>query len=381
MKKIFTLLAVAAVVALPSFSFAAELRGGDDYTLRKGEVVEDNLYVGGGNVVVAGDVEGDLVAGGGNILISGNVADDLLAGAGTLNVVGSVGGDVRVAGGTVTISGEVKGEVVVVGGTVTIVSGAKVGKDVAIGGGKVTIDGDVEGNVKVGGGDVDVNGAVGGDANIHADMLTLGSYASIGGNMEYWSPKEAQVTTGAKIVGATNYHKVETSKYKSEGAKKGFVAFLGAWATIKFLAILVAALLLFYLFRAGSESFSHRAIGSFGREMFRGFVVLVVVPFAIILAFITMIGFIPGILGVLVYIGLLVLANVGAAFVLGPLLRRIVKRDERNVLNWKTILAGVCGTYVLAVIPFVGWIALLAFFLASLGAWSAMLYERVWIAR
>ena len=109
--------------------------------------------------------------------------------------------------------------------------------------------------------------------------------------------------------------------------------------------------------------------------------VLVVVPFAIILAFITMIGFIPGILGVLVYIGLLVLANVGVAFVLGPLLRRIVKRDERNVLNWKTILAGVCGTYVLAVIPFVGWIALLAFFLASLGAWSAMLYERVWIAR
>jgi cytoskeletal protein CcmA (bactofilin family) len=383
MKKSFVILLVAVVFAVPMLSFGAELRGGDDYTLRKGETVSDNLYAGGGTVTIAGDVSGDLVVGGGTMLISGNVSDDVLAGAGTLNIVGSVGGDVRVAGGNIMISGDVKGEVVAVGGTITIVSGAKVGKDIAVAGGKVMIDGDVAGNVKIGGGAVAINGTVGGSVSAHADMLTLGPNASIGGAMEYWSPKEAQLEEGARVIGATDYHKTVAASRKTnaDNSKAGFLAFLGAWAMIKFFAYLVAVFLLFYAFRSTVESFAHHAIGSFGKEALRGFAVLVVIPCAIIVLFITLIGFFPGMLGVLAYIALVLFAKIGVPFVLGPLLRRLVKRDGKNVLNWKTALAGVLGSYLLLFIPFVGWIASFAFFLASLGTWSAMLYERVWVAR
>src|SRR5690606_25346201 len=60
-----------AVLAFSCPAAAAEWLAGDSPALPADRVIDDDLYVAGGNVHVAGDVRGDLVVAGGDLLLEG----------------------------------------------------------------------------------------------------------------------------------------------------------------------------------------------------------------------------------------------------------------------------------------------------------------------
>jgi len=58
-------------------TFAADVRGDQQFTLKADETVQDDLYVFGQQIVIDGTVEGDLIAFGQQITVNGTVKGTL----------------------------------------------------------------------------------------------------------------------------------------------------------------------------------------------------------------------------------------------------------------------------------------------------------------
>lgn len=376
MKKLLAAGAALFLVFAPLISYGAEFKAGDSYKLRGGQAVEGNLYAAGGNVSIEGAVQGDLVAAGGTVLVRGPVKDDVMIAGGTVQISGPVGGDIRVAGGNVTIESEVKGEVIAAGGTVTFLSGSVVSGDVILGGGQVSLAGEVRGNLRGGAGVIDIDGNVRGDVDLNVDEKIIVSEAAvIEGDFAYRAPKKAEIKEGAEIRGTTDF-KERVRGETRDGARRGVLAFLTAWFLAKMLVVIAAGLAALWLARSYLQASIDRAYESFGKEILRGFVALVATPVAAIILMITVLGLIPGAALLLGYGTLLVLAKVGAAALMGSVIERAITK-KHVVVSWKTIVSGAVIGALLGLIPFVGWAIVLVFYLAALGTWSALMYERL----
>lgn len=185
---------------------AATLASDDTYRLPAGQVIEDNLYVTGGEIIIDGKIDGDLVAGGGYIEINGEVSGDVLAAGGGIVVNGPVAGDVRIFGGGLTLNGPIGGDLVSAGGGASVpglanfpldLNGrqiqqgtvlartASVGKDALMAGGSGVIQGAIAGSLWAAMGAVQLDGTVGGDANLYSNQIVIGDGAQVGGTLFY----------------------------------------------------------------------------------------------------------------------------------------------------------------------------------------------------
>jgi hypothetical protein len=136
--------------------------------LGEDETVEDDLFIGGDDVLVAGGVEGDLFAAGENVVISGEVE-----------------GNVFAAGNIVTVSGVIDGSLMIAGYDLTLEDGASIGRNVYFGafsfqtmsdsfinrsvyggGYQMILGGTVERDITAGLGALEMAGPVGGDVLI-----------------------------------------------------------------------------------------------------------------------------------------------------------------------------------------------------------------------
>lgn len=371
-----------AIVLVPAMAQGAELKAVRDYTLQKGDAVASDLYVAAQTNVVAGEVSGDLAAAGANMLLTGSVEGDLFAAGGTVELLGVVGDDVRVVGGTITIGNAVGGDVVAAGGVLHIISGATVAGDVIVAGGQVIIDGTVQGSVKVAAGEVTINGTVGKDVSVRSDkQFSIGRSAKIDGNLWYKAADAVIVAEGAVIQGETKFEKVERPTRVDKRAGAAMVAMVGAVALLKLIAAMLIAVLGVTLFRKGIQSLTKTVADNFGKEMVRGFVVLIVCPAAIILAFMSIIGIGLGIAGILLYTLLIMAAKVLAGIIVGTVLVKMIKKASAYEVNWQNAVIGVFVFQVVGMIPIVGWLFAFLLLIASLGSISMMLYQKVWLKR
>jgi len=93
---IVSLLAILLMTftAVPVLAFDA--RSGDIVTVASGEVIDGDLYVAGGTIIIDGTINGDLIAAGGTITVNGMVDGSIMAAGGTVNINGEVTRAVRV---------------------------------------------------------------------------------------------------------------------------------------------------------------------------------------------------------------------------------------------------------------------------------------------
>jgi cytoskeletal protein CcmA (bactofilin family) len=371
-KALFILFPLSIFLAFALPVSAAEFKAGEAYALQKSETVFNDLYAAGGTVVIAGDVEGDLTAAGGDITVTGRVAQDAILAGGSVSLSGILGDDLRAAGGRIQVTGKVGGDAVVAGGQVYFVSGSSVAGDMIVSGGGVIADAAVGGRVKIVAREVTVNGPVAGDVHITADRIVIGKKTLISGNFTYKSRKEAEIKAGAVIKGETAFERMEAPSHR---VRTG--AFLAAWTVGRYLMLLTAALIAVLLFKRLSQGVVERALGRFGRELLTGFIVLIVVPAAVLLCFITVIGVPIGLAGLFAYFLLFILSSVYAGVVVGSLIQKALLKRPSLEASWKTALIGVTVYTVAGLIPFLGWLFKFAFFLAALGVMSRIVYEKI----
>lgn len=358
MKKIYFAVLVAVLALAPALTLGATFQTGQTYYLEPGKTVNDNLYAAGGVVGVLGNVNGDVMAAGGNISVVGNVSGDVALAGGNLDVKGNVAGDVRIVGGQINISNNIGGDLLAAGGQVSVMPGTTIGKDVAIAGGVVYIDSAINGNLLVA-----------------AKQIKLGPNAQIKGKFDYYSQNQATLENGAVVVGATNFHKVNVQTGKvSKPAVFGFS--IVAWL-VKLIIMIVAGIVLLYFFRAQTNAVVEKSATNFWWEVLRGFIVLVAVPVAVLLSFITVIGSALGVIALLSYILFIVVASIFAVLVFARLCLKYIFKKPDYVLNWWVLIVSALAYYLLSLIPFVGWIFALIIFLSALGGTSDFIYHKI----
>jgi cytoskeletal protein CcmA (bactofilin family) len=320
------------IAGLVSMSWApadvSDMRSGDKVMVDT--VVEHDLYVAAGMVVVQAPVHGDLVTAGGTVMVQDTVTQDLLIAGGDVTVSGFVGDDVRCAAGTVTLSGTVAGDVIVTGGRVVLAKTALVLGNLVSSGGEVTIDGTVRGNIDdasgtftlngVGernvtcrGGRIVANGAVKGSAVLAAETIAIGPAATFGQDVRYWNRAGTlAVEKPQQSIRATYDPALEIN-----GAHWQYLGFASLIMALWYLATaLVMIVVIQYLFSRTLLSAATTVRTVSLKSMGVGFLFLIGVPVGIVFLFVTVIGIPLGILALLAYATLVVLATIIVALLM-----------------------------------------------------------------
>ncbi len=372
MKKFVILWVIAAFV--PVVALAAYVGAGDNVSTPAVPIAQ-NVYLAGGTVNVSNSVAGDVIAVGGNVFISGKVDKDIMAAGGTVNVIGGSAEDIRVAGGNITISGKVNGEIAAAGGQLTVTPETTVAKDSYLFGGLVVFSGLENGNLTIAGSDVRIDGTVNGNVKIkHAEKVSFGPNANIKGTIEYSAPQEATKDDGTQLASAPVFTKVESLR---DGMRpKLFAAFAGVAFTLKMIAILAAAYLLWFLRRKEVTAAIASVHTHFWGRLLAGFGVLVLAPIAGVILLTTIIGWVPGMVILALYCILLTLSAPVSVIITSSFIMTVFKKGHSD-LKWYHLLGSAIILGFLAFIPVVGWLAYFIIYLVSLGAVAGVMKSKL----
>ena len=355
LNKIIFVSILGVLAITPFIAQGATFKTGQSYYLEPGGILDDNLYAVGGNVVVTGTVNGDLLAAGGNIAVSGPVFGSVSVVGGSLNISSDVLGSVRSVGESINVSNSVGGDFVAAGGQINVMPGSTFGKDVAIAGGTVYIDGTINGNLQV-----------------TSPNIKLGPNAVVMGTFDYYSDSPAILEQGAAVQGATNFH--ETKIPEKSHVSKGFI---GIFSLVKAIMIFVTALVMLYFFKSQVNPIIEKSVSGFWKEALRGFIVLIVVPVAVILSFITVIGAFFGFIVMLLYGVFLIISSVISVLLFARLSLKYLFKKESYQLNWWIVAISSVAFGLIAVVPFVGWIFVFVIFISTLGSTSDFIYKKL----
>lgn len=403
MKKVILFIIICTLflfaVATPLYAFTT--KSGESVNLTADE--NDDIFVFGQNVLVSSKITGDLAAAGGKLDFNGEVTQDLMAAGGYLNIGGIIGDDGKVAGGVITINGTINDDLIVAGGQVTIDKGAKIGGDVVMGGGTLVVNGEIAGKLIVSGNSVEITGKITKDVKISTTAsIKIAAGAEIGGNLDYTSSKEAEISKDAKISGKVTYtpEKVETKKPQNKaliGIPLGIfgATYIGG-EIISFLSMFVLGILLILAIPSIFKKFNLRMRSSLGRCVGGGAIILFGVPVGILilwlicaLLMITVIGMGIGMLGfcstfiiAALYFILIYCSTAFLSFFIGELILSKTKLNL-NKYGWKVLayLIGLAIVMLLYAIPFVGWIIKFAGILFGLGGLIMVLKDWLWSLR
>lgn len=341
---------------------AAVWLAGDSPGLSEGQIVDDDLYLAGGDVHVAGEVRGDLIVAGGEILLDGEVGGDLLVAGGTVRVAGPVRGTIRAAAGRLRIDAPVGEDLVVAAGEVEVGNGARIGRDLVANAGRLELLGPVARRAVVSAGTARIDADVGSDLDAQVGSLSIGP-VRIGGNLIVPEGAQAEIAADATVEGKI----VRPPAEKHEERGRGFFALLFLLARL-----LIGMWALGALFTLAAPRWSDRASSVLlerpGAAVLAGALLLVGLPLLAALVF----G-----LGLLLggwWIGLFVLALWGMALFLAvPITARaiggwIAARLGGRSWPWPlALLVGLVVLVLLFAIPVLGLLVGLVVVLFGLG--------------
>lgn len=315
----------------------------------------------GMDVSVSDSVAGDLMAAGGAVSVSGAVAGDLLAAGGSVSSSGPVEGSVRAAGGQLTLSGPVGRNVTAAGGSIRL-AGA-VGGNAYLSGGEIVIEGQVDGHLRGSAGLVRILGRVDGSVDITAERVVVGPEARIGGGLTHRSPEPAEVASGARIDGAVTHRPVEGDDA------------LAAWflRLLKVGAFLLTGVVLVALFPGAFGRLRDTLVGRPWPSLGLGLAALILVPVALVLAGLTVLGIPLMLIGGGLFAAAMYVARAVVAVWLGE--RMLGDRPGRGA-RVVAFLAGGALLLLAGLLPWVGWAVTLVATLAGFGAAVELLTRR-----
>ena len=300
---------------------SGNFRAGANVTVAADEIVTEELTVAGANVKIAGELKKGLNAFGANLDISG-----------------SVDGELNALGANIVLSG-------------------KFGNKVNAGAANLVLAGIFEDNLEVG-----------------AAKITIMPTAVIKGNLNYASTILDR-QEGSQILGqVARKHKEMRPDEREKRRNQGKKVALSVKIIIGFLylaALIVVGLIINTFFPEQIENTVALISESPWKNIGVGFVFLVAVPVAIIIAFVTIIGIPAGIIAGFIYGLILYISRIYIGVWIGRKIIGFFKRSQITTFFWPFV-AGIVTIAVIGLIPFLGWIFKLFCLLISLGAlWLA----------
>ena len=345
-----TLLLITSVSAL-------SVRTGDDIYILPDETINDNLLVAGGTVKVAGNVNGDLLVFGGKVVIQGAVKGNIIAAGGNLLITGQAK-NMYIVGGDVAINGVVSNDLLAGCGDLYIGKEARIGRDVYLGCGSARIAGKIYRDLKAGVGD-----------------LILLPTVLVKGSFDY-SADNVNLSDKARVLGSTKAYDMPDYGNRVSGYLEKFSI---TRQVLSFLAILIMGILIVVFLPKQVELINGYMRTKFWQSLGWGILTLIVVPLAIILLFITVLGIPLGLLLTIAYIFGLYLHGVFSGVIIGKWFLDKLRGSALSLI-WALAL-GLVIIRSIDFIPVVGWWIKFVLLLWSFGAIAATRYETYLKAR
>lgn len=316
-----------------------------DKVMRHGE----DVLASGGAPSVPDSVPGDAIVAGGDVRFSGATGGDYLGAGGKQVISGRIHGSLRSAGGEVHVMAAVDRNATVAGGKVVLDSTAAIGRNAYLVGGDVQIDGAVREGLLASGGRVTLNGVVGRDVQINGGELRIGPRAQIAGNLRYRVPaKNVHIDPAARISGTV------TALHVSRPWGPG------RWHLLWILGFLVVGAVIVALFPRFAAEAAEILLQRPGWSGLVGLGWIILVPIAICIAAITIIGIPLALVTTAAYIVLLYLGRTTIAVWLGRrvLGARALAGRQGVLVNF---LVGGLILLIVGIIPVIGsWLMVIA---------------------
>ena len=335
------------------------------------EPVADDLFLFGTNIEVNAPVDGDVFAFGQSISITADVSGTVVASGQTVRVTGTVTKSVRAAGQNIDIGGTVLEDLMAAGASVKLSTEGSVGRDVVVGGQTILIAGDVGRNVRAGASSLTIASTIGGDVTADASDLTVTDTANIEGNLDYTSAQEASIQ--GQVAGTTTRHQPRTTGRREPNPAVS--AFLGVLGWIRgLIGMLLFGVAVILLGRGRLTVVSDALVARPWPSLGIGVAVLAAVwPAAMII-------FLVGLLVGGWWIAFVLLTVVWLIALVGLIIGGLTV--GKVLLGWMhanvhPILAmglGILVIWVVGAVPFVGWLLGLAALVFGTGAIVITLY-------
>lgn len=308
--------------------------------------ITGSAHIMGRRIVAGGDIGGSLYAMGMEIDATGDVAGDATV-TGYEIRLGDVGGDVRAMGSEVTLTGAVGGYALVAGETVTL------------------------------------DGPVAGDLLLTAGEVRFGDNATVAGQLIVYEDDPGALDIPASVAPADRVERREIERWEGDtrSYRPGWGHWLGSFVMgiviMAALAALVASVIPDHL-----AAMRRRVLDAPFKSIWMGFLALslligsgIVLAMTIIGIFVMPVAFIAAaIAGFAGYVVGVYALGVGLMLAIG-------RPDPARILD-KVIAAavGAVAAGLIALIPLIGWLVVLALVLAGLGVITIRLFRPVFFA-
>jgi len=358
------LIAILAVTACAGTTGAVEPAGTRPVMVQ--QPVDDDLWAAGETVQIESEIRGDLAAAGAQVTISGPVDGYVMAAGRNVNVSAAIDNDLWAAGETVSVDGQIRDTATVAGRTVRLGSGAFVGDDARLAGNTVQVDGRVERNLRIGAATAVIGGQVGGNVEANAQRVSVLPGAAIDGDLIVRAAHPPEISPEARVGGQVKYEEIE------QGGMGGWMVL---WL-LGFLALLILGLPVLAFSPSWPARIAELMTARFAASMLTGLALLVLVPLAIVLLAVTIIGIPLAAVMLALYFVVLAASGVFVSYEVGAwLLARMGRPAARP---WQRLAIGAAIVSLAILLPVVGW--LFALLVVMLGTGALFLERRAGVA-
>jgi cytoskeletal protein CcmA (bactofilin family) len=356
-----SLLAVGLVLGVATRGEALDVRHSEGaLTVAAAETVDDTLVAMGETIEINGVVTGDVIAMGRTITIRGSVGGNLVAFAQDVDVEGSVDGAILSFAQTVRSGGTVAGSLYAGGQTVTIGESSQIGGDAVLFGSTAAVQGLVNRDVTAFAQRLDIAGVVERAVSAYAQTVTVAAPGRVGGRLTAHVPDDnnVDVAEGATITGGTDVQvrasEVAPSRYLTWSFYGGQI--------LRLAAAFVTGWLFYWLAPGMARRRIDTPIDGL-KALGIGFLCVVAVPVAAIIAGVTVIGLPIALLAVALLVAALYLAKIVIAAYLG----RTILGPQRAGRVAAALLVGLAVVLVAVNVPYLGGLVNAVLTLAGVG--------------
>ena len=377
MKRIKVIISLLLVIVLLTTTLA---KANDDTSLFS---FGGDTFIVGSQVTHSGEATDDLFLAGESVQSTTAISGSLHAVGRTIKLKSGVGRDVYAAGMDVSLQGKVDGDATLAG--YDLILDSELMGDLRASGSKVTVNGSVAGYALLAGESVTLNNRIIGDVSLAAKNVSFGSEAKIDGQLTIYEETLGELKIPESVIAEdriTRRSEKDFDLYKKGGrfGDKGFswssalLAFFGSLMLVVAIAALIAGVAPQHL-----TSMRKTILSRPFRTLGLGFVTQSALIGSAVLFTMTLIGvfFAPASLLLALIIGFL--GYVIGAYAFGVGLMLALGRNEPDTFGQRA-LAAAAGAFVVALlglIPFLGWLFVLAIVLAGIGAIITRMFRPV----
>lgn len=339
--------------------------------------IGDDVYLAGTSVELTTAGIDDVFAAGERVDLSAAITGSAHLAGRRVNGDSEIGGDLYAVGADVTLRAPVAGDATLGGYDINVL--AAVGADLRAGGANLRVAAPVGGTALLAGRSVEINAVIAGDTAIAARDLEFGPDARINGRLRLYGKDVNDLVVPDRVVPADRIERFDVAE--RVGGRFGERGPRIAWLVISFVVSVLLIALLATLVATLAPQKLERARDMTRDRPFRtfwiGFLTLAALIGSSVLLVLTLIGVLVAPAVIALAVGLGFVGYLIATYLVGRALWGWFGAPPPDAFLERavTALIGAVTVALIALVPFLGWLAILVLTLTGLGALTVAVFR------